>query len=252
MRPATASCHRPWTSSNLGAATKSSGAPLGIPAYLWALGALVIIGLVTAGVVLVVAADDGDDTSYRTDVDTPNFEEFAPRAAEAAERGDITFFTDRVFGTTQTCTEADVEASQNNPTAICNEVGQQFQAVAINGYGGSGVVTTADSVKQEIAALFDEALPDTEDSKGDGGTRLYATAFDEELQLPDRPTHTALLTSLINVAGTPGRTVVGVDFSWDGDRWVVESILTANFPIASELLDETQSRSVYEQWEKYE
>jgi hypothetical protein len=232
--------------------TKSGGTVLGIPGYLLALGVLVLAGLVAAGVALVVFADDGDDMSYRTDVDTEDFAEFAPRVAEAAERGDIAFITDRVIGTTHTCTEEEVAASETNPDAICAEVGQQFQSAVINGYGSQGAVTTADGVKAEIAALFNESLAGTEDSKGDGATRLYATAIDEELQLPDRPTHTALLTSMTSVAGSPGRTVIGVDFTWNGEQWVIESILTANFPIGSELLDATQSRAVYEQWEQYE
>jgi hypothetical protein len=46
--------------------------------------------------------------------------------------------------------------------------------------------------------------------------------------------------------------VVGVDFTWDGSRWIVESILTANFPIASDLLDPAQAAVVYEQWEEHE
>lgn len=199
--------------------------------------------------ILLIVDGDGDG-----DPDPVAFADFIDSIARAAEDGDAAFFIDRVQGIPIVCTEADVAAAQGPdapPQPVCTEVGIEFEAIAITNYGAAGAVVTPGVLITDIRRFFADALEDEEDEYGVGAVRLFATATPLTLGDPTGNVHTAILTSVEELFGRPGRFVRALDFTFIDGRWVIQSETTASFPIAVDLLKETTAVPLYQEWERY-
>ncbi len=183
--------------------------------------------------------------------ESEDFNAFAKKVADAAERGDVAFFADRVQGTPHTCTEDEVAQSMgpDAPTnPICLEAGFEFDQVYITNYGAPGNVTTVDDLVNDLQLFFQGAVAAQEDGYGPGAVRLYATARPNDSE----DAHTAVLTALLEAGGVTGRAMRGIDFRLVDGRWVIPGETAASFPTAVDLLEPSTATLLYQDWSRYE
>lgn len=199
----------------------------------------------------LAAACGGGETSG----DPEHFTKFADRIAQAAEKGDVAFFTGRVEGTTYTCTEDDVTgtpAPGGPQLDLCLEPGQQFESVFVGGYPFGQARTTTERLVQDLTRFFRDAQADQEDEYGPGRVRLYATAASAPADEPRR--EIAVLTALHpsrELTATPvARAVRALYFQYLDGRWVITGAVLAGPPLAVDLLEASLVPSYLEEWKK--
>ena len=210
-----------------------------------------LAAVIVFSILLIVDSDDnGDDGGP----DPIAFADFIDSIARAAEEGDTAFFTDRVQGIPNICSEADVAAARGPnapPQPVCTEAGIQFEVVSITNHGASGQRVTSGVLINDIRSFFVDALADEKDEYGVGAVRLFATATPLTLGEPTGDVHSAILTFIDDASGVSGRFVRGLDFTFIDGRWVIQSETTAGFPIAVDLLKETTAVPLYQDWKRY-
>lgn len=182
--------------------------------------------------------DGGDEESFRA---------FLPELDAAVQRGDVSFFENRLNTMHIVCSEEDVAGGIGAPA--CDFVGQEYDGVSVGRWRSEGGVVPADAVLAQLGEIFGDAMPAESDEFGDSTPRIYAYDI-----TGDR--FTAIMTAIVprpeSFAGSgPLRMSVGLDWVFVDGEWQLDFVLYA-YVLAEELLTGDNPDLIYPNWQRFE